>query len=101
MDALGEKIPTGVAVTHPDADFGSAASYEEFFWRHCSAARWKLKFGLHRQGVEDLEAEMSKEGILQDIKRRRYHEKPSVKRKRKMREARKRRRREAKRRVVR
>ena len=39
--------------------------------------------------------------LLQEIKRRRYYEKPSVKRKRKMREARKRRRREAKRRVIR
>jgi small subunit ribosomal protein S21 len=48
-----------------------------------------------------LKQKMSKEGILQEIKRRRYHEKPSVKRKRKIREARKRRRREAKRRVVR
>ncbi len=47
-----------------------------------------------------LKQKMSKEGILQEIKRRRYHEKPSVKRKRKMREARKRRRREAKRRVM-
>ena len=48
-----------------------------------------------------LKQKMSKEGILQEIKPRRYHEKPSVKRKRKMREARKRRRREAKRRVSR
>ena len=39
-----------------------------------------------------------REGILQEVKRRRFYEKPSVKRKRKMREARKRRRREAKRR---
>ena len=48
-----------------------------------------------------LKQKMSKEGILQEIKRRRYHEKPSVKRKRKIREARKRRRREAKRHVTR
>ena len=48
-----------------------------------------------------LKQKMSKEGILQEIKRRRYYEKPSVKKKRKMREARKRRRREQKRRVVR
>lgn len=45
-----------------------------------------------------LKQKMSKEGILQEVKRRRFYEKPSVKRKRKMREARKRRRREMKRR---
>src|ERR1044072_3376484 len=44
-----------------------------------------------------LKQKMSKEGILQEVKRRRFYEKPSVKRKRKTREARKRRRREAKR----
>ena len=36
-----------------------------------------------------LKQKMSKEGILQEIKRRRYHEKPSVKRKRKAVQARK------------
>ncbi|MDZ4696288.1 MAG: 30S ribosomal protein S21 [Deltaproteobacteria bacterium] len=50
------------------------------------------------KAVKVLKQKMSKEGILQEIKRRRYHEKPSVKKKRKMREARKRRRREMKRR---
>ncbi len=44
-----------------------------------------------------LKMKMSKEGILQEVKRRRFYEKPSVKKKRKMREARKRRRRDAKR----
>jgi small subunit ribosomal protein S21 len=53
------------------------------------------------KALKILKQKMSKEGILQEIKRRRYYEKPSVKRKRKMREARKRRRREAKRRVPR
>src|SRR5215216_1858186 len=53
------------------------------------------------KAMKILKQKMSKEGILQEIKRRRYYEKPSVKRKRKMREARKRRRREAKRRVSR
>ena len=53
------------------------------------------------KAMKILKQKMSKEGILQEIKRRRYYEKPSVKRKRKMREARKRRRREQKRRVVR
>ena len=53
------------------------------------------------KAMKILKQKMSKEGILQEIKRRRYHEKPSVKRKRKIREARKRRRREAKRRVIR
>lgn len=50
------------------------------------------------KAMKILKQKMSKEGILQEIKRRRFYEKPSVKRKRKMREARKRRRREAKRR---
>src|SRR5262249_17821987 len=45
-----------------------------------------------------LKQKMSKEGILQELKRRRFYEKPSVKRKRKTREARKRLRREMKRR---
>jgi small subunit ribosomal protein S21 len=53
------------------------------------------------KAMKILKQKMSKEGILQEIKRRRYYEKPSVKRKRKMREARKRRRREQKRKVVR
>jgi small subunit ribosomal protein S21 len=53
------------------------------------------------KAMKILKQKMSKEGILQEIKRRRYYEKPSVKKKRKMREARKRRRREQKRRVVR
>ena len=47
-----------------------------------------------------LKQKMSKEGILQEVKRRRYNEKPSVKKKRKMREARKRRRREMKRKLT-
>ena len=50
------------------------------------------------KAMKILKQKMSKEGILQEIKRRRFYEKPSVKLKRKMREARKRRRREAKRR---
>ena len=53
------------------------------------------------KALKILKQKMSKEGILQEIKRRRYYEKPSVKRKRKMREARKRRRREAKRKILR
>ena len=50
------------------------------------------------KAMKILKQKMSKEGILQEVKRRRFYEKPSVKRKRKMREARKRRRREMKRR---
>ena len=50
------------------------------------------------KAMKILKQKMSKEGILQEVKRRRFYEKPSVKRKRNMREARKRRRREAKRR---
>ncbi|MCG5052566.1 MAG: 30S ribosomal protein S21 [Myxococcales bacterium] len=53
------------------------------------------------KAVKILKQRLSKEGVLQELKRRRYHEKPSVKKKRKMREARKRRRREAKRKVIR
>ena len=46
-----------------------------------------------------LKQKMSKEGILQELKRRRFYEKPSVKKKRKTREARKRLRREMKRKL--
>ena len=48
------------------------------------------------KALKILKQKMSKEGILQEVKRRRFHEKPSLKRKRKIIEARKRRRREAK-----
>ena len=51
------------------------------------------------KAMKILKQKMSKEGILQEVKRRRFYEKPSVKKKRKMREARKRRRREQKRRT--
>ena len=51
------------------------------------------------KAMKILKQRMSKEGILQELKRRRFYEKPSVKKKRKIREARKRRRREAKRKV--
>ena len=50
------------------------------------------------KAMKILKQKMSKEGILQELKRRRFYEKPSVKRKRKQREARKRLRREMKRR---
>lgn len=46
-----------------------------------------------------LKQKMAKEGVLQEVKRRRFYEKPSVKLKRKQREARKRLRRENKRRI--
>jgi len=49
------------------------------------------------KALKILKQKMSKEGILQEIKRRRFHEKPSLKRKRKSIEARKRIRREARR----
>ena len=42
------------------------------------------------KAMKILKQKMSKEGILQELKRRRFYEKPSVKKKRKMREARKR-----------
>jgi len=50
------------------------------------------------KALKILKQKMSKEGILQELKRRRFYEKPSVRKKRKMREARKRLRREMKRR---
>ena len=50
------------------------------------------------KALKILKQRMSKEGILAELKKRRYYEKPSVRRKRKMREAHKRRRRELKRR---
>ena len=50
------------------------------------------------KAMKILKQKMAKEGILQEVKRRRFYEKPSVKRKRKEREARKRVRRENKRR---
>jgi small subunit ribosomal protein S21 len=53
------------------------------------------------KAMKILKQKMSKEGILQELKRRRFYEKPSVKRKRKTREARKRLRREMKRRFPR
>ena len=42
------------------------------------------------KAMKILKQKMSKEGILQELKRRRYYEKPSVKKKREMRQARKR-----------
>jgi len=51
--------------------------------------------------LKQLKKQMLKDGLFQEMKRREHYEKPSVKRKRKMREARKRRRREQKRRVIR
>ena len=61
-----------------------------------------LEVEVRDEGLEKamkiLKQKMSKEGVLAEIKRRRYYEKPSVKRKRKVREALKRRRREIKRR---
>lgn len=50
------------------------------------------------KSIKILKQKMAKEGILQEVKRRRFYEKPSVKLKRKEREARKRLRRETKRR---
>jgi small subunit ribosomal protein S21 len=50
------------------------------------------------KAMKILKQKMAKEGVLAEVKHRRYYEKPSVKRKRKLREALKRRRREAKRR---
>jgi small subunit ribosomal protein S21 len=46
------------------------------------------------RAMKALKQKMSKEGVLQEFKRRRFYEKPSVKKKRKMKEALKRRRKE-------
>ena len=53
------------------------------------------------RAINRLKRKMSDEGILKELKKRRFYEKPSVKRKRKMREAERRRRKEMKRRVAR
>ena len=50
------------------------------------------------RALNRLKRKMADEGILKEIKKRRFYEKPSVKRKRKMREAERRRRKDAKRR---
>lgn len=50
------------------------------------------------KALKILKQKMAKEGILQEVKRRRFYEKPSIMLKRKQREARKRIRRENKRR---
>jgi small subunit ribosomal protein S21 len=52
------------------------------------------------KAMKALKQKMSKEGVLQELKRRRFYEKPSVKRKRKMREALKRRRKAARKRLM-
>ena len=57
----------------------------------------EVREGGLEKAMKILKQKMSKEGVLAEIKRRRYYEKPSVRRKRKLREARKRRRREEKR----
>ncbi len=53
------------------------------------------------KALKILKQKIAKEGILQELKRRRFYEKPSVRRKRKMREASKRSRREEKRKILR
>ena len=50
------------------------------------------------QAMRVLKRKLAKEGVFKEMKKRAFYEKPSVKRKRKIREARKRRRREMKRR---
>jgi small subunit ribosomal protein S21 len=52
--------------------------------------------GLER-AISRLKRMMATEGVLKDVKRRRFHEKPSVKKKRKSRDAERRRRRQARR----
>ncbi len=52
------------------------------------------------KAMKILKQKMAKEGILQELKRRRFYEKPSIRKKRKSREARKRNARENKRRFT-
>ena len=53
------------------------------------------------RAINRLKRKMADEGILKELKKRRFYEKPSIKRKRKMREAERRRRKEMKRRLAR
>lgn len=53
------------------------------------------------RALNRLKRKMADEGILKELKKRRFYEKPSVKKKRKQREAERRRRKEVKRRVAR
>ncbi len=50
------------------------------------------------RAINRLKRKMADEGVLKELKKRRFYEKPSVRRKRKQREAERRRRKEAKRR---
>ncbi|MBE9503644.1 MAG: 30S ribosomal protein S21 [Proteobacteria bacterium] len=43
------------------------------------------------RALKDLKRKLAKEGIMKELKKRRFYEKPSVKKKRKQKEARKRR----------
>ncbi len=43
------------------------------------------------KALKDLKRKLAKEGIMKELKRRRFYEKPSLKKKRKQKEARKRR----------
>jgi len=53
------------------------------------------------RAINRLKRKMADEGILKELKKRRFFEKPSVRKKRKMREAERRRRKEIKRRIAR
>ena len=97
MAVLNYAVPRGSAGTVPSTAQITENGLETLLGRPLEV---EVRDSIEK-AMKILKQKMSKEGILQEIKRRRYHEKPSVKRKRKMREARKRRRREAKRRVSR
>ncbi len=51
------------------------------------------------RAINRLKRKMADEGVLKELKKRRFYEKPSVRKKRKQREAERRRRKEAKRRL--
>lgn len=51
----------------------------------------KVQDGQVEKALKILKRQMAKEGLLKELKKRKYYEKPSVKRKRKQQEARKKR----------
>lgn len=88
-------MPDGALDRGPSIEYPLASPMENSFGKPVEV---EVRDSLEK-AMKILKQKMSKEGILQELKRRRFYEKPSVKKKRKTREARKRLRREMKRRV--
>jgi small subunit ribosomal protein S21 len=93
----GVSLPSEMDVgAHAERGFGRRAGSErQIVFRPLEV---EVKDNLEK-AMKALKQKMSKEGVLQELKRRRFYEKPSVKRKRKMREALKRRRKAARKRL--